>query len=58
MWDTNKTPRQGVCTIYVGPPAPLEYRKVPLLGLLLKWNLKAGAITSGAGKTGQPLVKE
>ena len=36
-WDTNKIPRQGICTIYIGPPAPLEYRKVPLLGLLLAW---------------------
>ena len=43
MWDTNKIPRQGICTIYVGLPAPLEYQKVPLLGLLLAWNLKAGA---------------
>ena len=43
MWDTNKIPRQGICTIYVGPLAPLEYRKVTLLGLLLAWNLKAGA---------------
>ena len=42
-WDINKIPRQGICTIYVGPLVPLEYRKVPLLGLLLAWNLKAGA---------------
>ena len=43
MCDTNKIPIQGICTIYVGPLVPLEYRKVPLLGLLLVWNLKAGA---------------
>ena len=42
MWYTNKIPRQGICTIYVGPLVPLEFWKVPLLGLLLVWNLKTG----------------
>ena len=45
MWDTKKIPRQGICTIYVGPPVPLEYRKVPLLGLLLLWAWKPGQVS-------------
>ena len=49
MWDTNKIPRQGICTIYVGPPVPLEYRKVPLLGLLLAWAWKPGQISRFGG---------
>ena len=32
MWKTNKTPRQGVCTTYVG------YRRLP--GLLKEWRHK------------------
>ena len=49
MWDTNKIPRQGICTIYVGPPVPLEYWKVPLLGLLLTWAWKQGQISRLGG---------
>ena len=45
MWDTNKIPRQGICTTYVGPPVPLEYWKVPLLGLLLVWAWKLGQVS-------------
>ena len=45
MWDTNKIPRQGICTIYAGPPVPLEYWKVPLLGLLLAWAWKPGQVS-------------
>ena len=45
MWDTNKIPRQGICTIYAGPPVPLEYWKVPLLGLLLVWAWKLGQVS-------------
>ena len=48
-WVTNKIPRQGICTIYVGPPVPLEYRKVPLLGLLLAWAWKPGQISRFGG---------
>ena len=48
-WDTNKIPRQGICTIYVGPPVPLEYQKVPLLGLLLAWAWKPGQISRLGG---------
>ena len=49
MWNTNKIPRQGICTIYIGPPVPLEYRKVPLLGLLLAWSWKPGRISRLGG---------
>ena len=49
MWDTNKIPSQGICTIYVGPPVPLEYRKVPLLGLLLAWAWKPGQVSRLGG---------
>ena len=49
MWDTNKIPRQGICTIYVRPPVPLEYRKVPLLGLLLTWVWKLGQVSRRGG---------
>ena len=45
MWDTNKIPRQGICTIYDGPLAPLEYQKVPLLGLLLMWAWNLGQVS-------------
>ena len=48
MWDTNKIPRQGICTIYLRPLAPLEYWKVPLLGLLLAWAWKPGQVNRHA----------
>ena len=49
MWDTNKIPRQGICTIYVGALVPLEYQKVPLLGLLLTWVWKLGQVSRHGG---------
>ena len=41
MWKTNKSPRQGICTIYVGHWCPLELRRVPHLGLPFTWVLEA-----------------
>ena len=49
MWDTNKIPRQGICTIYIGALVPLEYQKVPLLGLLLTWVWKLGQVSRRGG---------
>ena len=49
MWDTNQIPRLGTCTIYVGPPVPLGYRKVPLLGLLLACAWKPGQVSRLGG---------
>ena len=47
MWDTNKASRQEACTTYIVCRRPLEYLKVPLLGLLLTCKLKAGASRHG-----------
>ena len=54
MWDTNKTSRQEACTTYVDHRRPLEYRRVPRLGLPLAWNLKARAKLAGLASTHAP----
>ena len=51
MWDTNKALRQEAYTTYVGHWHPLEYRRVPRLGLPLVWNLKARAKLAGLAST-------
>ena len=54
MWDTNKASRQEACTTYVGHQHPLEYRRVPCLGLPLAWNLNARAKLAGLVSTHAP----
>ena len=54
MWDTNKASRQEACTTYVGHWRPLEYRRVPRLGLPLAWNLNARAKLAGLASTHAP----
>ena len=53
-WDTNKALRQEACTTYVGHRHPLEYQRVPRLGLPLTWNLKARAKLAGLVSTHIP----
>ena len=50
MWDTNKASRQEACTTYVGHWRPLEYQRVPLLGLPLAWILKSQGKISRLGE--------
>ena len=50
MWDTNKASRQEACTTYVGHRRPLEYRRVPCLGLPLAWILKSQGKISRHGE--------
>ena len=54
MWDTNKASRQEACTTYIGHRRPLEYWRVPRLGLPLMWNLKARAKLAGLASTHAP----
>ena len=54
MWDTNKASRQAACTTYVGHWCPLEYQRVPHLGLPLVWNLNARAKLAGLVSTRTP----
>ena len=54
MWDTSKASRQEACTTYVGHRRPLEYWRVPRLGLPLVWNLKARAKLAGLASTHAP----
>ena len=54
MWDTNKASRQAACTTYVGHWCPLEYQRVPHLGLPLVWNLNARAKLAGLVSTHAP----
>ena len=50
MWDTNKASRQEACTTYVGHRCPLEYQRVPHLGLPLAWILKSQGKISRLGE--------
>ena len=54
MWDTNKASRQEACTTYIVCRRPLEYRRVPCLGLPLTWNLNARAKLAGLASTHAP----
>ena len=54
MWGTNKALRQEACTTYVGHWRPLEYWRVPRLGLPLARNLKARANLAGLASTHPP----
>ena len=49
-----KASRQEACTTYVGHQRPLEYRRVPHLGLPLTWNLNARAKLAGLVSTHAP----
>ena len=49
-----KASRQEACTTYVGHQRPLEYWRVPRLGLPLAWNLKARAKLAGLASTHTP----
>ena len=53
-WDTNQVLRQEACTTYVGHRCPLEYQRVPHLGLPLVWNLNARAKLAGLVSTHAP----
>ena len=54
MWDINKASGQEACTTYVGHRRPLEYRRVPRLGLPLSWNLNARAKLAVLASTHAP----
>ena len=45
-----KASRQEACTTYVGHQRPLEYRRVPVLGLPLEWILKSQGKISRLGE--------
>ena len=42
MWEANKVPDKELAPSTLGHWHPLEYRRVPRLGLPLAWILKAG----------------